>query len=102
MFLINEMLLLWHYLFSPCFHPSQVKAINTVFLHGVSDDGTIFRVPFSMKQVTGSLTGEALNEELLMEMSKKRDLGRKSAYDRIKDALKSYKKMHRKESRGKI
>ena len=52
--------------------------------------------------MTGSLTGEALNEELLMEMSKKRDLGRKSAYDRIKNALKSYKKMHRKESRGKI
>ena len=98
LFLIKEMLLLWHYLFSSCFHSSQVKEINTVFLCGVSDDGTIFKVPFSMKQVTGSLTGEALNEELLMEMSKIKDLGRKSQYDRIKDPLKSYKKMHKEKS----
>ena len=64
------MLLLWHYLLSSCFHSSQVKEINTVFLHGVSDDDTIFKAPFLMKQLTGSLTGEALSEGLLMEMSK--------------------------------
>ena len=98
LFLIKEMLLLWHYLFSSCFHSSQVKEINIVFLCGVSDDGRILKVPFSMKQVTGSLTGEALNEELLMEMSKIKDLGRKSAYDRIEDPLKSYKKMYKEKS----
>ena len=49
LFLIKEMLLLWHYLFSRCFHSSQVKEINTAFLHGVSDDGTIFKVPFFYK-----------------------------------------------------
>ena len=59
LFLIKEMLLLWHYLFSRYFHSSQVKEINTAFLHGVSDDGTIFEVPFFTQQVTGSLIGEA-------------------------------------------
>ena len=98
MFLIKEMLLLWHYLFSSCFHFSQAKEINTVFLRGVSDDGTIFKVPFLMKQVTDSVTGEALSEELLMEISKIRDLGGKSAYGRIEDTLKSYKKMHKEKS----
>ena len=95
LFLIKEMLLLWQYLFSSCFHSSQVKEINTAFLQGVSDDGTIFKVPFSMKQVTGSLTGEAMSEEFLMEMPKIKNLDRKSAYDRIEDALRSYKKMHK-------
>ena len=76
LFLIKEMLLLWHSLFSSCFHFLQVKEINTVFLRGVSDDATVFKVPFSIKQVTGSLTGEALNVELLMEMSRIKDLGR--------------------------
>ena len=33
-----------------------------------------------------------------MEMSKIRDLGGKSAYDRIEDTLKSYKKMHKEKS----
>ena len=98
LFLIKEMLLLWHYLLSSCFHSLQVKEINTVFLHGVSDDGTIFKAPFLMKQLTGSLTGEALSEEFLMEMSKIGDLGRKSVYDRIEDTLKSYKKIHKEKS----
>ena len=48
-----------------------------------------------MKQVTGSLTGEATSEEFLMEMPKIKNLDRKSAYDRIEDALRSYKKMHK-------
>ena len=59
--LIKEMLLFQHHLFSCCFHCLQVKEINTVFLYGVFDDDTIFKVPFSMNQVTGSLTGEALS-----------------------------------------
>ena len=93
--LITEMLLLQHYLFSSCFHSLQVQEINTVFLRGVDDEGTIFKVPFLTKQVTGSLTAEALSEELLMETSRIRDLGGKSAYDRIEDRVKSYKKMHK-------
>ena len=60
MFLIKEMLLLWHYLFSFCFQSSQFKEINTVLLHGASDDGTIFKIAFLRKQVTGYLTAEAL------------------------------------------
>ena len=98
LFLIKEILSLWHYLFSSCFHSLQVKEVNTVFLCGFSDDSTIFKVPFSMKQVTGSLIDEALSEGLLMEIPKIKDLGRRSAYDRIKDALKSYKKMHKEKS----
>ena len=98
LFLNKEMLLLWHYLLSSCFHTSQVKEINIVFLCGVSDDGTIFKAPFLMKQLTVSLTGEALSEDLFMEMLKIRDLGRKSVYDRIEDTLKSHKKIHKEKS----
>ena len=96
LFLIKAMLLLWHYLFSPCFYSSQLKEINTTFFCGVSDDGTILKVPFFFYQVTGSLFGEALSEKLLMEMSRIRDLKRKkkSTYDRTEDTLKNYKKMH--------
>ena len=51
-----------------------------------------------IKQVTGSLIGEALSEELLKEMSRIRYLSRKSKYDRKEDTLKSYKKTHKEKS----
>ena len=48
---------------------SFVKEINTVFLRAVANEGGIFKVPFSMKQVSGSFTGEALCKELVREIS---------------------------------
>ena len=48
---------------------SFVKEINTVFLRAVANEGGIFKVPFSMKQVPGSFTGEALCGELVKEIS---------------------------------
>ena len=44
---------------------SFVKKINTVFLQAEANEGGIFKVLFSMKQVPGSFTGEALCEELV-------------------------------------
>ena len=38
-------------------------------IRAVREDGKIFIVPFSMKQVSGSLTGEALCSELVNELS---------------------------------
>ena len=40
-----------------------------MFLRAVANEGSIFKVPFSMKQVPGSFTGEALCEELVKEIS---------------------------------
>ena len=48
---------------------SFVKEINTVFLRAIANEGGIFKVPFSMKQVPGSFTGEALCEELVKYIS---------------------------------
>ena len=85
-------------LFSSCFHFSQIKEINTIFLHGVSGDGMTFKLSFTMRQVTGCITGEVLNEKFLMKMFKIRDLDGTSAYDRTEDTLKSYKNMHKEKS----
>ena len=30
---------------------------NTVFLHGVSNDGNVFKAPYSIRRVAGSYTG---------------------------------------------
>ena len=46
-----------------------VKEINTVFLRAVDDNGNIFKVPFDMNQVAGSLTGEVLCEEIINQIS---------------------------------
>ena len=35
----------------------------------VNDDGTVYKVPFSMKDVPGSFTGEVLCSELIYEIS---------------------------------
>ena len=40
-----------------------------MFLRAVANEGSIFKVPFSMKQVPGSFTGEALCKELVKEIS---------------------------------
>ena len=40
-----------------------------MFLRAVANEGGIFKVPFSMKQVPGSFTGEALCGELVKEIS---------------------------------
>ena len=46
-----------------------VKEINTVFIRAVDDKGNIAKVPFSMKCVPGSLTGEVLCKEIIEEIS---------------------------------
>ena len=46
-----------------------VKEINTVFLRTVDDKDNIFKVPFDMTQVPGSLTGEVLCEEIISQIS---------------------------------
>ena len=47
-----------------------VKELNTVFIRAVSDDGEVLKVPFPMKSVPGSLTGEALCNELMTEIQR--------------------------------
>ena len=46
-----------------------VKQMNTSIIRIVKGDGTIVKVPFDMKKVNGSLTGEVLCEELMGEIS---------------------------------
>ena len=56
----------------------------------VSGDGGVYKVPFSMKEVSGSFTGEALGSELLEEMSKfKKKLH--YATTKLKDAIAAHK-----------
>ena len=64
--------------------------INTVFVRVVNDDGTVYKVPFSMKDVPGSFTGEVLCSELIYEISSIKMI-KNSAADKIIEALKSYK-----------
>ena len=46
-----------------------VKELNTVFIRAIADDGEVSKVPFSMKRVPGSFTGEALCKEMITEIS---------------------------------
>ena len=46
-----------------------VKELNTVILRAVDDQGNITKVPFNFCQVPGSLTGEALAEETMDNIS---------------------------------
>ena len=46
-----------------------VRELNTIMIRAAREDGKIFKVPFSMNQVPGSLTGEALCSELVNELS---------------------------------
>ena len=41
-----------------------------MFLRAVDDKGNIFKVPFDVKQVPGSLTGEVLCEEIINQILK--------------------------------
>ena len=54
-------------------------------MHVVNDDGTVYKVNFSMKDVPGSFTGELLYEIYSIKMVKN------SAADKTIKALKSYK-----------
>ena len=46
-----------------------VKELNTVILRAVDAKGRITKVPFNFRQVPGSLTGEALAEEIIDNIS---------------------------------
>ena len=59
-------------------------------MHVVNDDGTVYKVNFSMKDVPGSFTGEVLCSELLYEIYSIK-MVKNSAADKIIKALKSYK-----------
>lgn len=65
-----------------------VKEINTVIIRVVADDGEIFKVPFSMKKVPGSFTGEALCEELIDEISSIKVMKFDSAATKVPKVLK--------------
>ena len=67
------------------------NGINTVFVCVVTDDGVIYKVPYSMQKVAGSFTGEVLHEELISEISAIKIL-KENAADKIVDAVKTYKK----------
>ena len=45
-----------------------------MIIRTVKGDGTVINVPFNMRQVAGSLTGEALYEELMDEIANIRNL----------------------------
>ena len=46
-----------------------VKELNTVFMRAIADDRGVSKVPFSMKRVAGSFTGEVLCKEMITEIS---------------------------------
>ena len=66
------------------------KQINTIFIQVVSGNGDVYKVPFSMKEVGGSFTGEVLCSELLEEMSKIKKVPH-NATTKLKDAIAAYK-----------
>ena len=43
--------------------------MNTVFIRAIADDGEVSKVPFSMKRVAGSFTGETLCKEMITKIS---------------------------------
>ena len=63
-----------------------VKVINTVFLRAVDDKGNISKVPFDMKQVPGTLTGEVLCEEIINQISQVKTV-KNNAVSVISEAL---------------
>ena len=63
-----------------------VKEINKMFLRAVDDKGNIFKVPFDMKQVPGSLTGEVLCEEIINQISQVKTV-KSDAASAISEAL---------------
>ena len=46
-----------------------VKELNRVFIRVVNEKGEVYKIPFSMKKVSGSFTVEALCTELIKEIS---------------------------------
>ena len=67
------------------------NGINTIFVCVVTDDGAVYKIPYSMQKVAGSFTGEVLHEELISEISAIKLL-KENAADKIVDAVKTYKK----------
>ena len=67
------------------------NGINTIFVCVVTDDGAVYKIPYSMQKVAGSFTGEVLHEELISEISAIKIL-KENAADKIVDAVKTYKK----------
>ena len=66
------------------------SGINTVFICAVDDDGSVYKVPFSMKRVPGSFTGEVLCTELVSEISSVKKV-KDNAATKIAKALKNHK-----------
>ena len=66
-----------------------VMEVNTAISHGVSDDGNVFKVPYSMKRVSGSFTGEVLCAELLQEICSIRKVSHNATLN-IRDAISAY------------
>ena len=46
-----------------------VKELHTVFIGAIIDDGEVSKVPFSIKRVAGSFTGEALCKDTSTKIS---------------------------------
>ena len=46
-----------------------VNELNTVFIRANADDGEVSKVPFSMKRVAGSFTGDALWKQVITDIS---------------------------------
>ena len=46
-----------------------VNELNTVFIRANADDGEVSKVPFSMKSVAGSFTGDVLWKQMITEIS---------------------------------
>ena len=63
--------------------------INTIFVCAVADDGSVYKVPFSMKKVPGSFTGEALCMELISEISSIKKL-KDNAATKTAEAVRNY------------
>ena len=57
----------WSFIHDATSH--RVKELNTVFVRAVDDKGNIHKVPFDMRQVPGSLTGEVLCKEIVGQIS---------------------------------
>ena len=66
-----------------------VMEVNTVFLRGVSGDSNVFKVPYSMKRVAGSFTGEVLCAELRQEICSIRKVSHYATLN-IRDAISAY------------
>ena len=61
-----------------------------MLIRAVDDDDSVYKVPFSMKKVPGSFTGEVLCTELVSEISSVEKI-KDNAATKIAKALKNHK-----------